>query len=1183
MSGEFFGPVGAGLRKLDFLMDPIPSWSLTLAELQEALRSVEPAALLVSDRLLRRVIKSDRQIEGFGFLVPHRKCYAISRERLLEIVDRIDLGIDDDAPLADTVLLLTRPDPDKLLSMTRSRALYKYWRLLFHLGVHRELEARIHEGRLNLAIARERIARLGDSAFEEARAVLRGDRFLLPPVDALSTYVEFVAVYTELRRYAHELLPDTFPTLPAHDQVDEIVALDVDVDRVFNATRLPGAPTAEELALEQKPAEPDRAMESMPHPRKQSERQYCRLMKWADMARGRGNVVRSGLLRTRAALVTGPRAARESRNQAREEIETLVRRLKGALGFTSDEETAWCEALARLLHPAVRAVWSPEARFLYDLQRVCVDHEKGVSKLDLLGWLGSFGRRPLKRPLPYQREVLIVKHLRLALKRLDVVHLQPSERARMVALVRVAEDRAEVALRDRLRPVLMAGLDEVGLLPENPPEAVARRKLVEELLDTVVERGFITMGDVRDAISRNSLKIRDIAGERNVVELGRGAVDLVHDVVSQGSWVSRARRAGRRVRSVARDVFTDGRFMFWLARLFAVPATWMRDIFRGDQVLQLNRALARLLDGVYRPGEVYLRGPQLLSSGAFGTVTGRFLSRYVALPFGAAYLALEFVQHLLEKVAHLFDREGPVLVSWASVLGIGGLLFALIHYAPFRGMVVRGLKETWRGARWLAGLPGWVRRLPTVRALLESRAYRLFVRYAFKPAIFTGLVALARLSMVGSLDGWAINLVVFLAVNLLLNSRVGRDVDEIATDLAVRGWHRLRIRVLEAIFRAVVDFFHAALEAFERFAYSVDEWLRFRTGERPVVTACKSVLGVAWSLVSYVLRFCITLLIEPQINPIKHFPVVTVSHKIIFPMQFVLAPMLRQSISMSRGMADFLAFVIVTTLPGVFGFLAWELKENWRLYAANRPKNLVPAVVGHKGETMVQLLRAGFHSGAIPKLFARLRRAQRKGHVTGDYIAANKLHEKLNREKLEVRRFVERELIALVEQTPAGAAPRWVVERVELGVTSVHAELSADVPYDGTLCISWEERSGWLIASADRPDWLRNLPEESGRVLEQGLRGLRALSGVDLTREQVMAMLPPHAQCEFADGEMLIYHLDGSREMLDTKSARVVPRESPVDWNQWVAEWSEASRAEPTHDWNGEPPAESAQPANAAV
>ncbi len=37
---------------------------------------------------------------------------------------------------------------------------------------------------------------------------------------------------------------------------------------------------------------------------------------------------------------------------------------------------------------------------LYDLQRVCLDFERDSYVIDSLSWLMSFGKRPLKRPLP---------------------------------------------------------------------------------------------------------------------------------------------------------------------------------------------------------------------------------------------------------------------------------------------------------------------------------------------------------------------------------------------------------------------------------------------------------------------------------------------------------------------------------------------------------------------------------------------------------------------------------------------------------------------------------------------------------------------------------------------------------------------------------------------------------------
>src|SRR5262245_64003725 len=51
------------------------------------------------------------------------------------------------------------------------------------------------------------------------------------------------------------------------------------------------------------------------------------------------------------------------------------------------------------------------------------------------------------------------------------------------------------------------------------PERVARKKLVAELLDRGMKLGFLNLGHLRDAVSRNGLKLRDLGG---VGELVRG-------------------------------------------------------------------------------------------------------------------------------------------------------------------------------------------------------------------------------------------------------------------------------------------------------------------------------------------------------------------------------------------------------------------------------------------------------------------------------------------------------------------------------------------------------------------------------------------------------------------------------------------------------------------------------------
>ena len=72
--------------------------------------------------------------------------------------------------------------------------------------------------------------------------MLRQEDFLLPPRDDFSTYVEFVAVYLELRYFARHLLPAYFPELRDIGRVDDIVGQDLDAAGLLAATRPAGAP-----------------------------------------------------------------------------------------------------------------------------------------------------------------------------------------------------------------------------------------------------------------------------------------------------------------------------------------------------------------------------------------------------------------------------------------------------------------------------------------------------------------------------------------------------------------------------------------------------------------------------------------------------------------------------------------------------------------------------------------------------------------------------------------------------------------------------------------------------------------------------------------------------------------------------------------------------------------------------
>src|SRR5207248_10049289 len=101
------------------------------------------------------------------------------------------------------------------------------------------------------------------------------------------------------------------------------------------------------------------------------------------------------------------------------------------------------------------------------------------------------------------------------------------------------------------------------------------------------------------------------------------------------------------------------------------------------------------------------------------------------------------------------------------------------------------------------------------------------------------------------------------------------------------------------------------------------------------------------------------------------------------------------------GKANAVAGTIVWGIPGIFGFLVWELKENWKLYRANEAPTLSPVIVGSHGETMLRLMRPGFHSGTLPKLYAKLRRHERRHQE----IRARRRLEELHHVEAAVKRF----------------------------------------------------------------------------------------------------------------------------------------------------------------------------------
>jgi hypothetical protein len=316
------------------------------------------------------------------------------------------------------------------------------------------------------------------------------------------------------------------------------------------------------------------------------------------------------------------------------------------------------------------------------------------------------------------------------------------------------------------------------------------------------------------------------------------------------------------------------------------------------------------------------------------------------------------------------------------------------------------------------------------------------------------------------------------------------------------------------------------------------------------------------------------VLVEPQINPVKHFPVVTVAHKMLLPAYPLLASVLQSAFSLDRASSITLATAIIWCIPGLFGFLVWELKENWRLYAANRPDTLRPVAIGHHGETMLRLLRPGFHSGTIPHLFAKLRRAERRGKRK----AARKVREAMHEVAESVRHFVDREFLDVLRETRGWQHARVGTRSIHLATNRIRVELCHPEEVDNSLWLEIAECSGWLVGRIMRPGWLCEVPREQRQVFALALAGLYKLAGVTIVGEQLageMPALPFRLTCEglavwSRDGDEAEAFYDLRNGTMAQASVthgqflaplpaldvrRVLFANEPITWRQWVSAW----------------------------
>ena len=570
-----------------------------------------------------------------------------------------------------------------------------------------------------------------------------------------------------------------------------------------------------------------------------------------------------------------------------------------------------------------------------------------------------------------------------------------------------------------------------------------------------------------------------------------------------------------------------------------------------------------------------------MSSVAFGTSVGRIVTLHLALPLLLSFVLLEGLQHVAHPIGKAFGHKHVHLLSLPSFVGLALFFYGLIHSAPVR-----------RAARTLAlgvgsvlhavliGVPSFVLSSAPVRAITRSRLVSLVT----KPLLLAGAAYLvARRAGLEQAEALATTAAIAALTAIFLATPLGRHAEEALSDFLLRRVRQLSHRALPGLFAFIVDVFRIFIERVERGIYTVDEWLTFKEGQSSVSLAMKGALAFVWFFATYLLRIYVNLLIEPQVNPIKHFPVVTVSHKIVLPMSPTILAAIRPPLAPLGPVAsNAIAGSTVFLLPGVFGFLVWELKENWKLYDQNRSKTLDPVRIGHHGETMNGLLVVGFHQGTIPKLYAKLRRAAKR-RTSKVNVYRQQIHEVEH----AIETFVERELIGLLRQSKRWRAGDLEVHAIEVGSNRIRVGVACESVSADIAWLQFEEQSGSLVASVATTGFIDALPADQHATLEIALAGLYKRAGVDIVREQVESLLGAGTAYDIsAEGLVVwpgegyatevVYALDGTGsvagvvrgEPLEKAPApldlgRLLFARQAIRWTAWVEAFREDRESSP--------------------
>jgi hypothetical protein len=461
------------------------------------------------------------------------------------------------------------------------------------------------------------------------------------------------------------------------------------------------------------------------------------------------------------------------------------------------------------------------------------------------------------------------------------------------------------------------------------------------------------------------------------------------------------------------------------------------------------------------------------------------------------------------------DVWWPTGLAWVVV---AGLIILFLHWPFARRSLVSVLEWIGDGFHWLfVDLPLRFARSPRLLALARSWPAQMFYWCVFRPGIVWLLLFLL---WPGVFSSWIWGPLLFLFLSSLMNWRHAREFTDALNQILMAGVELLRAGLIRGALRWLIQGVRHIVDLFEYVFFLMDEWLRPRHGEGRTIRVFRVLMSVIWAPIAGLLRFYVVVLIEPGFNPIKA-PISILFAKIVYPLIWPVLPGQEPPLgavdtALTNGLSWLLGGYVgwalakstLWLLPDALTFLVWEMKENWKLFAANRPETIEPVMVGSHGETMRQLLELRFHSGTVPRLYAKLRAAEGLAAETGNWQTVRSYRRSLDEVGRSVERFFDRNLVTLLKQSQAWKDEPLSVNKVHLTVNAIYVTLTHDSFPGRPMILALREVDGWLTARVQERGWALNLGQDQLLPLRNALLMVYKLASVDLVWEQIRHALP---------------------------------------------------------------------------